>query len=209
MPPEELTPTRRAILRATLTLATQATHGNVARATGLTKQAVSYQAGVLREFGLLVPAASRFAPLELTDRARALLGDGGYPLVGDVAAGAPIYADQHVEEYVSRLDQVIDMRDGDFLLRVRGESMIGVGIYPGDLVVVRPAETIPNGDIAVVLLPGESTATLKRLVHRGAEVTLHSENPDYPPMTFRADEVRVQGCLVAHIGQASLRQRRG
>lgn len=207
MPPE-LTRTRRAILHTALRLAAQATLSNVAEAVGISKQAASQQVSVLRERGYLEPGSGRYAPLQLTERARALVGDGGYPLLGDIAAGDPIHAEQNIQEYVSRLDQVIDMKEGDFLLKVRGDSMVGVGIYPGDVVVVRPAETIPNGEIAVVLLPGEGVATLKRLVHQEGVVTLHSENASYPPMTFRADEVRVQGCLVAHIGRAAVRQRR-
>ncbi|MFC4637865.1 transcriptional repressor LexA [Deinococcus hohokamensis] len=210
MPPD-LTRTRRLILTSVLRLQAEgqpATLGAVTPLTGLTKAAVSYQVANLRELGYLEPANGRYAPLVPTDRARALLGDGGYPLVGDIAAGQPAHAEQNVEAYITRLDQVIDMKEGDYLLRVRGESMIGIGIYPQDLVIVRPTDTVPNGDIAVVLLPGESTATLKRLEHKGAQVTLRSENPDYPPMTFPARDVRIQGCLVAHIGQANLRNRR-
>ncbi|GGK33346.1 lexA repressor [Deinococcus malanensis] len=210
MPPE-LTRTRRLILDAILRLQaedTPPTLGAVAQATGLTKQAVSYQTVPLREAHYLEPAASRYAPLMLTSKARALIGGGGFPLVGEIAAGQPSYAEQNVEAYITRLDQVIDMKEGDYLLRVRGDSMIGVGIYPQDIVIVRPNETVPNGDIAVVLLPGESAATLKRVEHQNSKITLHSANPDYPPMTFPARDVRIQGCLVAHIGQASLRSRR-
>ncbi len=145
------------------------------------------------------------AVVRLTARARAELGLG-FPLIGEVAAGQPVYAEQNVEKFVTRLEDLLSLRDGDFLLRVRGDSMTGAGIYDGDVVAIRPAEEAMNGEIVLALVPGENTATLKRWHCRGDEVTLVSENPAYAPMRFPAHEVRLQGCLVGHVGAARPRR---
>lgn len=147
------------------------------------------------------------ALLGLTPRSRALLG-GGFPLVGEVAAGQPTVAEQHIEGLVTRLEDLLDLREGDFLLRVRGESMTGLGIFPGDIVAIRPGESAVNGDLALVLVPGENTATLKRWQRRGAKVALHSENPAFEPMLYPAADVKVQGLLVGHVGRMLGRRQR-
>ncbi|THF85492.1 LexA family transcriptional regulator [Deinococcus sp. KSM4-11] len=207
MPPD-LTPTRKTILSAVLRLGTDASATRVAHTAGLSKQALTYQAQRLRELGYLAPSAGRYGVLVPTDRTRALLGPGGYPLVGDIAAGIPDLAEQEDGQYVTRLDEVIDMREGDYLLRVRGESMTGIGVFPGDLVIVRPCDRLQNGEVGVVLIPGEGVATLKRFFLNGKAVTLRSENPEYPEMVFPSADVRIQGQLVAHIGQSIARPRR-
>lgn len=153
------------------------------------------------------------AIIRLVDAGRALLGLPptllSLPIVGDVAAGSPGYAEERVEGYATRLQDVLDIHEGDFLLRVRGESMLGIGIYEGDLVVIRPMQEEPKpGEIALVAVPGDDTATLKRWRRNNGTVTLFSENPSFPPMTFRAEDVLIQGCLVGHIGTGRTRQAR-
>ncbi|THF70005.1 LexA family transcriptional regulator [Deinococcus sp. Arct2-2] len=153
------------------------------------------------------------AIVRATDKGFALLGHSrvtlSLPIIGDVAAGQPGYADEHIEGYATRLQDVLDIHEGDFLLRVRGESMLGVGIYPGDFVVIRPMQTEPlAGEIALVAVPGDNTATLKRWHRNNGTVTLLSENPDYAPMTFPTQDVLIQGCLVGHIGTGRSRQAR-
>ncbi len=100
------------------------------------------------------------------------------PIVGNVAAGSPILAQECIEDYLT-----FDTggRDGEyFALRVRGESMLYAGILPDDLVVVHKQETAHNGEIVVALL--EDEATVKRLSRKNGETWLLPENPDYQPI---------------------------
>lgn len=106
---------------------------------------------------------------------------GKVPVVGNVAAGTPILAQECIEDYLA-----FDTggKDGEyFALRVRGESMLYAGILPDDLVVVHQQQEARNGDIVVALLGDE--ATVKRLQRRGSEVWLLPENPDYSPIDGR------------------------
>ena len=203
MPPD-LTPTRPRILSAALQLGSGATLRTIAQKLGLTHEAVRQQAKILRDLGYLEPAATRFAPLTLTERARTSLGVG-IPIYGQIAAGRPILAEQAPDHTTPSLDALLGVREGDFLLEVRGDSMTGIGVMNGDWVLVRPATTVTDGEVAVVLVPGENTATLKRLYHFGDDVVLMSENPDMPRMTFPAADVQVQGRMVARFGHAAPR----
>ena len=106
---------------------------------------------------------------------------GRVPIVGDVAAGTPILAQECIEDYLT-----FDTggRDGEFFaLRVRGESMLYAGILPDDLVVVHRQQDAHNGEIVVALL--EDEATVKRLRRQGGQVWLLPENPDYSPIDGR------------------------
>ncbi|MBE6908721.1 MAG: transcriptional repressor LexA [Ruminococcaceae bacterium] len=100
------------------------------------------------------------------------------PIVGSVAAGSPILAQECIEDYLT-----FDTggRDGEyFALRVRGESMLGVGILPGDLVVVHQQQTARNGEIVVALL--EDEATVKTFDRRDGHIWLLPANPEYQPI---------------------------
>ncbi|MBQ2061395.1 MAG: transcriptional repressor LexA [Oscillospiraceae bacterium] len=106
---------------------------------------------------------------------------GKVPVVGNVAAGTPILAQECIEDYLT-FDT--NGRDGEyFALRVRGESMLYAGILPDDLVVVHQQQDARNGEIVVALL--EDEATVKRLQRKGSEVWLLPENPDYQPIDGR------------------------
>ena len=106
---------------------------------------------------------------------------GKVPIVGSVAAGTPILAQECIEDYLT-FDTA--GRDGEyFALRVRGESMLYAGILPDDLVVVHQQQDARNGEIVVALL--EDEATVKRLQRKGSEVWLLPENPDYQPIDGR------------------------
>ena len=100
------------------------------------------------------------------------------PIVGDVAAGSPILAQECIEDYLTF--DVGGREDEYFALRVRGESMLGVGILPGDLVVVHRQATARNGEIVVALL--EDEATVKTFSSREGHVWLLPANPDYQPI---------------------------
>lgn len=118
---------------------------------------------------------------------------GRVPIVGTVAAGTPILAQECIEDYLT-----FDTggRDGEyFALRVRGESMINAGILPDDLVVVHQQPAANNGEIVVALLGDE--ATVKRLKRQGREVWLLPENPAYQPIDGR--EARILGKVAAVI----------
>ena len=100
------------------------------------------------------------------------------PVIGNVAAGAPILAEQNIEDHVLLSTDVA--QDGFFLLKVRGESMINAGILDGDMVLVRPQQEAPNGSIVVALVDGD--ATVKRLERGNGHVKLIAENPAYEPI---------------------------
>jgi repressor LexA len=116
------------------------------------------------------------------------------PLVGDVAAGTDVLAEENVEEL---LPVPADFAgEGElFMLRVRGESMIGAGILDGDYVVATQIDHPHNGDIVVAGIPG-GEATVKSYSRSGAEVTLTPHNPTMEPMVFGADEVELYGKVV-------------
>ena len=117
------------------------------------------------------------------------------PIVGNVAAGSPILAQECIEDYLT-FDT--GSRSGEFFaLRVRGESMLGVGILPDDLVVVHRQNLAQNGQIVVALLGDE--ATVKTLKRKGSEVWLLPANPDYQPIDGR--ECEVLGKVVAVVRQ--------
>ena len=116
------------------------------------------------------------------------------PLVGDVAAGTDVLAQENVEEL---LPLPVDFcGDGDlFMLRVRGESMIDAGILDGDFVVARAQPTADRGDIVVAGIPGEE-ATVKTYDRKGGKVILVPSNDRLSPMEFPADDVQIFGRVV-------------
>ncbi len=122
---------------------------------------------------------------------RSALGGGGLPLVGQVAAGQPILAEENIEEYV---DVPADAggEDGEYILRVRGDSMVDAGMLEGDYVVVRPQETAADGEIVVALVGEE--ATVKRFFREKDHVRLQPENATMEPI--RSKDVKVLGRVV-------------
>ena len=107
------------------------------------------------------------------------------PVLGDIACGMPIYADERHESFVS----VSDKFDADFCLTARGDSMIGARIYDGDIVFIRSQSTVENGEIAAVILGDE--ATLKRVYYYPNEgkLVLSPENPRYAPLVYVGREL--------------------
>jgi repressor LexA len=116
------------------------------------------------------------------------------PLVGRIAAGAPILAEEQIEEVLT-LPTEFTGHGPVFLLKVRGDSMIGAGILDGDYVVVRSQNVAENGEIVAALVDGEE-ATVKRFSRRNGHVVLIPENPAYDEMTF-TEGVQVLGKVVA------------
>ena len=114
------------------------------------------------------------------------------PLMGDVAAGTGLVADQQVEDMVAVPDQLCAV--ADFLLTVMGESMINAGILPGDFVVVRKQDDARNGEIVVALV-GDEDATVKRFFRESGRVRLQPENDDMDAMY--PEQVRILGTVRA------------
>ena len=100
------------------------------------------------------------------------------PIVGNVAAGSPILAEQNIEDHILLSSDLA--KDGYFLLRVRGDSMINAGILNDDIVLVRPQHEASNGSIVVALVDGD--ATVKRFEKADGHVKLIAENPAYEPI---------------------------
>jgi repressor LexA len=116
------------------------------------------------------------------------------PLVGDVAAGVNVLAQENVEELVPLPMDFTG--DGElFMLRVRGNSMIDAGILDGDFVVCRQQVTANNGDIVIAGIPGDE-ATIKTFTKSGSKVTLTPSNSTMKPMVFEKGEVSIYGKLV-------------
>ena len=116
------------------------------------------------------------------------------PLVGDVAAGVNVLAQENVEELVPLPMDFTG--DGElFMLRVRGNSMIDAGILDGDFVVCRQQVTANNGDIVIAGIPGDE-ATIKTFTKSGAKITLTPSNSTMKPMVFDSGEVSIYGKLV-------------
>ena len=117
------------------------------------------------------------------------------PLVGQIAAGAPILADENVEDLVPVPSEMVRNIAGAYILRVRGDSMSAEGINPRDLVVVKPQETASHGDLVAVLLGDE--ATIKRIHYDKDRIRLMPSNPAYDPIELsEGDEPRVLGKVV-------------
>lgn len=100
------------------------------------------------------------------------------PLLGTIAAGNPILAEEHIEEYIDFDEKV----QADFCLRVKGDSMINANIKSGDIVFIKKQSDVDDGEIAAVLIDGE--ATLKRVYKIGDVIQLRAENPSFPPITL-------------------------
>jgi repressor LexA len=124
------------------------------------------------------------------------------PLVGDVAAGTGVLAEENIEELLPMPEQFTG-RGPTFMLRVRGDSMVEAGIHDGDYVVVRQQPEADNGDVVVAGI-GEGEATVKTFSRRGGKVMLSPANSAYEPMTFdgsASDEVTIYGKVVTVVRQ--------
>src|SRR5688572_10896991 len=119
------------------------------------------------------------------------------PLVGSIAAGIPIQAQEHVEDLIPVPSEMVRNIEHAFLLRVRGDSMSGEGIMPRDLVVVKPQEAANHGDLVAVLLGDEATVKRLHLDPKGAR--LIPSNPAYDPIEINTEDTRVIGRIVGLI----------
>jgi repressor LexA len=180
---------------------------DIGKAVGLASSStVHAHLANLEKIGLLRRDPSKPRAIELLDRVdravgsavgtavdsvRSIVAPGGLPLVGTVAAGQPLLAEENIEEYIP-VPEVAGGEDGQYILRVRGDSMKNIGILEGDYVVVRPQDTASDGDVVVALVGEE--ATVKRFFRESDHIRLQPENDALEPI--RSKEVRVLGRVV-------------
>lgn len=134
--------------------------------------------------GLLKKTGNKNRAVSLTNQGPTL----NVPLVGTVAAGQPIWAEENYEEYYSIPSNFFE-GDNLFMLNVKGSSMINIGMFDGDKVVVKHQETAENGDIIVALV--DDSATVKRFFRRNGKIILHPENDDMEDFIF--DDIQILG----------------
>jgi repressor LexA len=176
---------------------------DIGKAVGLASSStVHAHLANLEKAGLLRRDPSKPRAIEMLDKAadavKSLVRPDGLPLVGTVAAGQPILAEENIEEYV-QVPTLAGGEDGEYVLRVRGDSMINAGILEGDYVVVRPQDTAADGEIVVALVGEE--ATVKRFFKESDHVRLQPENDALEPIRTR--EARVLGRAVGVFRQVS------
>ena len=168
---------------------------DIGKAVGLASSStVHAHLSNLERIGLLRRDPAKPRAIELLDRAAAGvrgLVRPGLPLVGQVAAGQPVLAEENIEDYV-QTPSFAGGEDGEYLLRVRGDSMRDAGILENDLVVVRSQDVADDRDIVVALVGDE--ATVKRFFQETDHVRLQPENDSMEPI--RAREVRILGKVV-------------
>lgn len=124
----------------------------------------------------------------------------GLAVIGDVAAGAPIFASQHVQQYVN-VDQSLFSDTADFLLKVRGDSMINIGIFEQDLLAIKKADSARDNQIIVARIGDD--VTVKRYQREGATISLIAENDDYDPIEvdLQTQSFAIEGIVVGLIRQ--------
>ena len=172
---------------------------DIGKAVGLASSStVHAHLANLEKVGMLRRDPSKPRALELLDRAVGTAVDNvrnavrpGLPVVGSVAAGQPILAEENIEEYV-QVPPEIGGDEGEFILRVRGDSMRDAGILDGDNVVVRKQETATDGEIIVALVGEE--ATVKRFFRESDHIRLQPENSAMDPIRVR--DVQILGRVV-------------
>lgn len=166
----------------------------IGKAVGLTSSStVHAHLANLEKIGLLRrdPSKPRAIELLFEKAKRTVRPAYELPLVGQVAAGEPILAEENIDEYLE-IPDVIGGADGDYILQIRGESMKNAGILEGDYVVVRPSDDADNGEIVVALIGEE--ATVKRIFREPEHIRLQPENDEMEPIL--STEARVLGKVV-------------
>ena len=180
---------------------------DIGKAVGLASSStVHAHLANLEKAGVLRRDPTKPRALQLLDRAvgqaagavRSVVSGGGLPVIGQVAAGQPILAEENIEEYVE-VPTLAGGDEGEYVLRVRGDSMKNAGILPEDYVVVRPQDTAKDGEIVVALVGEE--ATVKTFYRESDHVRLQPENDALEPI--RSREVKVLGRVVGVFRQVA------
>ena len=177
---------------------------DIGKAVGLASSStVHAHLSNLEKLGVLRRDPTKPRALELLDRATRSAGSavqgaidkvrpGGLPVVGAVAAGSPVLAEENIEEYV-QVPQAAGGDEGEYVLKVRGDSMVDAGILEGDYVVVQRRDEARDGEIVVALV-GDDEATVKRYFRESDHIRLQPENSSMEPI--RADDVQILGRVV-------------
>ena len=180
----------------------------IGQAVGLTSSAtVHTHLAVLQREGYLTRDPSKPRAIQVhfdpdTTTRLTVAAVHNVPLVGDVAAGTGVLAEENIEELLP-MPQQFTGSGPSFMVRVRGDSMVEAGIYDGDYVVVRQQPGADNGDVVVAGI-GEGEATVKTFSRRGNKVVLSPANAAYEPMTFdgsASEEVTIYGKVVTVVRQ--------
>lgn len=183
------------------------TQQQVADYVGVSKSAVSrWESGDVANMGIdklsKLSEVLSVSPLDIINETELTLrivpnknNTAPIPLLGSIAAGSPILAEQNIEDYFN-LDKKIK---ADFCLRIKGDSMININILDGDIVFIKKQEDLEDGQVGAVLV--EDSATLKRFYRDNGSVILQAENPDYKPVVISKGEVRILGKMVASLRQ--------
>ena len=170
---------------------------DIGHAIGLTSSStVHAHLSNLERLGMLRRDPTKPRAMEvLADKAKRAIVPSGLPLVGRVAAGTPILAEENIEEYVE-VSPLAGGDGGDFVLEVRGDSMKNAGILDGDTVVVRKQATATDGDIVVAIVEddAEAEATVKRYFRERDHIRLEPENENFEPI--RSPDVKVAGRVI-------------
>lgn len=121
----------------------------------------------------------------------------GLPVLGRIPAGAIGRATQTSNRVVASLDELLEWEAGDFLVEVEGDSLVGAGICPGDLILLRPGQDPQPGEIAAVHIPSASGGALKRVFvdTQAGSICLKAAHPEHPDQRMRLSEVRITGVL--------------
>ena len=166
---------------------------DIGSAIGLTSSStVHAHLANLEKLGVLKRDPTKPRALEvLVDKAKEVVAPGGLPLVGQVAAGSPVLAEENIEEYVA-IPGIAGGDTGQFVLKIKGDSMKDAGILEDDHVIVRKQDTAKNGEIVVALVGEE--ATVKRFFREKDHVRLQPENAALEPIY--AEHVRILGKVV-------------
>ena len=156
----------------------------IGKAVGLhSSSTVHAHLSKLEKLGVLKRDPTKPRAMEvLVEKAKQAVKPTGLPLVGQVAAGEPVVAEENIEDYL-QVPDMIGGESGDYILKVRGDSMIDAGILEGDFVVVRSAETARDGEIVVAEIEGE--ATVKRFFKEKDHIRLQPENKRMKPIRTR------------------------
>jgi repressor LexA len=172
---------------------------DIGQAIGLTSSStVHAHLANLERLGLLRRDPTKPRAMEvLVDKAKRVMTPPGLPLVGRVAAGSPILAEENIEEYVE-VSPLAFGDAGDFVLEVRGDSMKNAGILDGDTVVVRKQATATDGEIVVAIVgeedEPEAEATVKRYFRERDHIRLEPENENFEPI--RSPDVHIVGRVI-------------
>ncbi len=180
----------------------------IAEQIGISRQNARVQLWKLKELGYInfnAQARQAIVPIA-TDKAKLFLGNDGFAVLGSIAAGEPMYASSSLEKFTNKLSDILPLNEGDYLLKVVGDSMINVGYFDNDYVIVRPQQTALNGEIVVAFLPDQEAATLKRYYLKDDSVVLTAENNIYKDIKLAKNELIIQGIVIGHISNKRARK---